>query len=139
MSRSRTSAEDNSRRRRLSAGRGCTVLSVGVSSSIVRGLRSIRATVSSRDIVFGNDIRFAISLPRRPTPERREGDTRFFRNMTVLCEVANSSLALHDRAVSPKTLMWLNLRLDFSFGSIWAHNPKPQTVQPRQGSGAKGG
>src|SRR5438445_10907310 len=101
-----------------SAGRGCAVVSVGVSSSTVRELRLIRATVSTEDIVLGDDIRFAISLPRRPTPERREGDTRFLRNMTVLCEVADSSLALHDRAVSPKTRMWLNLRLDFSFSSI---------------------
>src|SRR5947208_13259388 len=39
-----------------SAGRGCIGVSAGVSSSIVRGLRSIRATVSTRDIVFGNGI-----------------------------------------------------------------------------------
>src|SRR5437667_10829778 len=67
-----------------SAGRGCAVVSVGVSSSTVRELRLIRATVSTEDIVLGDDIRFAISLPRRPTPERREGDTRFLRNMKVL-------------------------------------------------------
>src|SRR5438552_16827658 len=56
-----------------SAGRGCAVVSVGVSSSTVRELRLIRSTVSTGDIVFGTDIRFAISLPRRPAPERREG------------------------------------------------------------------
>src|SRR5258708_37487893 len=66
-----------------SAGRSCTGVSVGVSSSTVRELRLIRATVSTEDIVLGDDIRFAISLPRRPTPERREGDTRFLRNLTV--------------------------------------------------------
>src|SRR6266446_6298449 len=56
-----------------STGRSCTGVSVGVSSSTVRELRLIRATVSTGDIAFGNDIRFASSFPRRPTPEKREG------------------------------------------------------------------
>src|SRR5439155_19531343 len=92
-----------------SAGRGCIGVSAGVSSSIVRGLRSIRATVSTRDIVFGNGIPL---LSPCHADQLQKGEKAIRGSFAILQpgEAADSSLALHDRSVSTKKRIWLNLR-----------------------------
>src|SRR5436190_10028590 len=108
-----------------SAGRGCIGVSAGVSSSIVRGLRSIRATVSTRDIVFGNGIPLLSPCHADPLQNER-------RRYAVLSQYDNPVKPPIPRLrftteLFPRRNAY-GLSCDCSFSSIWTDNQESQTV-----------